>query len=342
MSFNLNNQIAFGFLVIFYLIFTPIFLSSSPIQVSISSPDLSTIANIFVAIGTMFLAIVTWKSVRASEKQVEILNDTFLLSEKAFSRQQILDQIKNLLNPISLEITKELSIIKKMDICDNRFRFIGLVKDITKIKCLDLGSANSFVNIKDEPKWNPHQIYLRENNLELLELLKRREGLLTNCKLRFGSMKSEIFKHTEKIEEIVIKKFDIRSYEEEIGWDSYIPVDYVIFHENNLDGGSINEAPVPMHDFLLILNSLMLADILNPINREKFPFEFDINDYYNVIRPEIFSLIEPTKIENFRDEIRKICDELNNTNGLILKNISEVIEKYIKNYHITSGELLTL
>jgi hypothetical protein len=287
----------------------------------------------------MFLAIVTFKSVKASEKQVEILNNTFLLSEKIFSKEQILDQIKTLLNPLTVEIEREIPLIQKMDICDNTFRFIGLLMSKTKIKCLDLASIRTFVNNKDDPRWSPHLIYLRENNTELLDLLKRREGLITNCKLRFGSMKAEIQKHDDKIEEIVLKKIDIHPYEEETGWNSSISVDYVILHETNPYDGPSSELPVSMHDFLRTLNSLILSDMLSPIDREKFPFEYDIDYCYNLIKSELITIVGTIKITKFQDDIRDICNELTKVDESILENISVEKEKYIKNYHITTEEI---
>lgn len=336
---KLNYQIAFGFLCIFFLIIIPISLSATSVCIPITDGlDLSTIANIFVAIGTMILAIVTFFSVKASEKQVEILNNTFLLSQKHFSKDLILDHMKTLFHPLNFEIEREILFVQKKDICDNHFRFFGLIKDKMNIKCLDLASINTFLNTKNEPKLIPHLIYLKENNPELLDLLKRRQGYITSCKLLFGSMRKEIHKNDEKNEAIILKSSDIHPFEEETGWDSSILVDYVILHQKP-DEGSGSDLPVPIHEFQRSLYSLFLSDILNPINDEKFPFDYDFNYEYNCLKEELLKNIGAIKIAKFRQDVDEICKKISETDCLILENITKVKEEFIKSYHISSGEL---
>ncbi|MEN6294248.1 MAG: hypothetical protein ABFD07_19825, partial [Methanobacterium sp.] len=69
---------------------------------------LSTIANLLVAFGTILLAIYTYKSVKTSEKQLEIL-------QREKEKPQALEQIP-ILNEIQDDLNREIWAILHSDV----------------------------------------------------------------------------------------------------------------------------------------------------------------------------------------------------------------------------------
>jgi hypothetical protein len=99
----------------------------------IFSVGVSTIANIGVAIGTGILAYFTYKSVKASETQVEI-------SKKMVDGPLILENIQTIINPLQSELKNEIEAIESKELAwiipneDGNLYSRPLIFPISKLK----------------------------------------------------------------------------------------------------------------------------------------------------------------------------------------------------------------
>jgi chromosome segregation ATPase len=268
------------------------------------------------------------KSVKAAEKQIEFQDYTF-------SKNQIIDLIKNTLNPIIFEIINEIKLGK-----DNKISYQNkwslFCKNSQEIECLDFYSIEQFSDEKYEiQKYNLSVIGRDEFIIEIPEILEKRQIQLCKCKNSISNLISFINKFENKLYLIINKLPNIEEYPYSDPLDPEDNIlgfsEYVVFYEEN------DLIPLDMWKDLII--SLMVYDVINSVNSIANRFPWYLIDSYDSIKTEFFKNLPDYEITRLKLAITTEVDKLLKIDSELLSQLEKTKKEYRKNFRITSSEI---
>jgi len=297
-------------------------------EYSLYGISLGTIANLLVAFGTILLAVYTYKSVKTSEKQLEIL-------QREKEKPQALEQIP-ILNEIQDDLNREVGVI--------------LFSDVLWIVCDDC--ANSHVAPLIFPVSSRKDFYhfFRQNffgkpilsDKKIPMLIDSIESQLHERYLHYRSLseKMELLekeierKYLEKDFDALISKLTIISLRSKT-------VNPEIIYQISKDKQQIGE--ISQWKLKNIMKSLLISDAFTPVHAGDYRVK---SHGFDLLTAELVTLIWNLSREETIPEISAIVESFNEeltllrkTDQAIIRDIQLFKDIYGEKYILTGNEL---
>lgn len=302
------------------------------------------IANVGVAIGTLFLAAVTWKSVQTTNQtltelknQVDLERKNIEYKQSELEKPQILEQLKNVFNPLKNSLDRELQNLSENVFFWESLRWYEGYKYSPNI------IYSEFFDKPDPSNSLGLIIYnITINNENFLEECHKRHKIINEMFELLNQINNELKKKEiyQKINETLKKHSDyIRHpngcdpFGEQLWREAIQLVDY------SLENG-FSEQIIPLDSYKAIFISTKMVDFLSEkVNPNDSLNQTIIQDSSGLMKEDFkvfFSLSEikecPTKYHQLTKEL-KIVDES------LVNKIKNIRLHYQKKYHLTNEEL---
>jgi len=275
------------------------------------------------------------QSVKASKEEIKISSQVLQLQEFSFSRQQIVELIKSILIPLTLELKEEIELLKKNSICYNNQWSIYCTDDKSS-RYLDFYKMGKlFGPLHESRKDNLSAIRRREEVYPVIDGLEKRQERFDECAAQLANVQSTILKHERQIYAIFDKRRDIgihNHYDDfgnlmgeseylEFRDDEYQPI--VIFLTNLKD----------------LIVSLIIYELFNPILKNDTRFPSEILSYYFNVKGLVYNESLMPAINKYKDTIIWDVKELLNQDLELLRLVESTVLECRKEYGIASDEI---
>jgi hypothetical protein len=301
--------------------------------------NLSTFANIFVAITTGILAFFTYQSVKVSESNIEIANRALALQQLSFTKEQIIDQINNFFIPLDIAIEKEIFCLSKMQIGYRIFE-INSFYSFNKSAYLDFGESIFFDEINADSTQNPITLNLKTDFPIFFELLIQRQKLLQDCKMEIQNFISIYHSYHQQITDYIEKNYPIEQLPYENG-DQTIDIDFIMLDEDLPMDESYNYHHVNLMfpEFSKILQSTLILDIFTSMETINPKSSADLKKIYSQNKDELRKIFNSNEIEYFYKQIKKNSEGLVNIDKKIMGSSNQIKTDYIVQYKLKTKDL---
>lgn len=327
-------KILCGLLILILIILLMILISPYAYPSVPSLNDFATFANILVAIGTIFLAFVTYRSVIASEKQIEISNRLLDLQELSFSKEQMVDILKNTVLPFSEDFIEEIRLIRAGNISDD-YRIIKQFAKSRDFKILDFDYFNRSAekNYSDIWSWVAVISPDYEEFAAIRTLLETRNSQLLKCGKSIGMLKLLFQGHDNDLNQVINKHSNIEKIPKYEDANSEEDFNYsVTFHAEE-------DLSLSLSEWKRLIISLMIYDVFSSIKSDANQINSDLILTYSQIRSEYLNLYPGEEIERLKKEIIIETEELLRIDNDLLSKFKNIVKVYTWKYRIAFEDL---
>lgn len=215
---------------------------------------IAIVVNLAVAFGTILLAYFTYRSVKASEQQVE-------MARKSIEKPRILENITDIIEKVQSDVIGDINCIQKNELVwfvsneRNFYYTCSLVFPISKLKRF----YTDFHEIVSGPGWDANT-QLTNLSISTGTYLSQRYDIYSQINERLISLVKEVRAYLEKNRSVFLESLDSIQIEEEPGQR--------IFSVRKKSGEKI--ATISGEELNIILESLIVSSLFKPL-REKDP-----------------------------------------------------------------------
>jgi len=302
--------------------------------------DISVIADLSVAAGTIVLAIVTYKSVKTSEINAAIAWDALEIQRLSFSKEQVIDQIKTVFDRVISDVTNELRKLKR-----NRIECVFINSDLTMaakdahflhFKPLEL---SLFGSSKFQHQAEPALLSIKQSYPDLYIKLQERHFLLLEIDSTMTSFLSDLDKSEEQITKIIKENVSVDdkpiAFENEYGWVDYIDNEVIYL---DLENGNRDEE-CPVSTFRNMMVAMMIYDRWDPIEKTSVPFLKDVATLFLKLKPELSDIADRERLEELKVTIDAYLKNLCEIDEQIHYSANTIRNDYIIRYSLTADDL---
>jgi len=302
--------------------------------------DISVIADLCVAAGTIVLAFVTYKSVKTSEINAAIARDALELQRLSFSKEQVIDQIKTVFDRVISDVTNDIGKLKR-----NRIECVFINSDLrmaTKdayfphFKPLEL---SLFGSSKFQQQAEPALLSIKQSYPDLYIKLQERHFLLLNIDSTMTSFLSDLDKSEEQITKIIKEKGFVEdrstAVEDEHGWPEYI--DYEVIPLDMGNGNYDEECPVSTFRNMMV--AMMIYDRWDPIEKTSVPFIKYVTTLFLELKPDLSDIADRERLEELKITIDAYLKNLCEIDKQIHYSANTIRNDYIIRYSLTADDL---
>ncbi len=301
--------------------------------------DISVIADLSVAAGTIVLAFVTYRSVKTSEINAAIARDALELQRLSFSKEQVIDQIKTVFDRVISDVTNDLAKLKR-----NRIECVFINSDLgmavtdayfLHFKPLDL---SLFESSKFQRQAEPALLSIKQSYPELYIKLQERHFLLLKVDSTMTSFLSGLDKSEEQITNIIKENVSVddipMAIEDENGWVDYVDNEVIYL---DLENGNYEECSVSTFRNMMI--AMMIYDRWDPIEKTSVPFRKDVATIFLELKTDLSDIADHERVEELKITIDAHLKNLREIDEQIHYSANTIRNDYIIRYSLTAEDL---
>jgi len=300
-----------------------------------------------MAIVTAIMVVFTSFSLRSVNKQLEIQKKQFSFQEITFEKEQILDQMRLVIQPLRRELTFEINKIQSSPV---NFRASNKYDSLK----FPIPNPKTFFIPNEEPE----NITGQEISLHhtILNILKIHPELLINLEERYNiylQIASKIINIEKELEsdaskeqlESLVKRY-CNPQNELINpdYDYWGEVIEIHTYEEEMDGGilvpvSYNYYQVPVSQFIKKIIALLFDEIWNIDQKNVDLVEEEIIRFSSKVRTEFTEMKKDSEIWSLKEEVNDLLIDLQNVDRSLKTTIDNIISEYKEKYHLSAEQL---
>ena len=313
--------------------------------------EINTVANLGVAIGTLAMAVVTavmaWLthlSLKSSKEQLEMQKKQFMNQEMEFAKEQIMDQIMFVINPLREELTFEIKKIQSPPVNFHESNeYQSLVFPIPNSKRFFLAKSNLGELATREV---PLDYIIRDLNKKYPSLraaLEERYRLYLQIASNNAGIENELQSESSKelISKLVGKYRFIQSEPMENDDGEYDTV--YIYGEEIVNGKPIlvpRTIAIPLQPFVDHIIELLYYEIWGIDLQTGGRFDKDIITFSSDIRRDFIEMKRDSEIWRLKGDICGPLAELLRVDKDLITQIDTIVAEYKERYHLSAGRLI--
>jgi hypothetical protein len=288
---------------------------------------IAIVVNLAVAFGTILLAYFTYRSVKASEQQVEI-------ARKSIEKPRILENINDIIENVQSDVAGDINCIQKNELVwfvsneRNFYYTCSLVFPISKLKRF----FTDFHELVSGPGWDANT-QLTNLSISTGTYLSQRYDIYSQINERLISLVKEVRAYLEKNRAIFIRSLDSIHLEENPGQQG--------FGVRIKSGEKI--ADISSNEVNIILESLIISSLFKPLQKNDqrmgfLGFQFFSDDLFSKI-PIILKENPIPQSDGIVFSITEFLQSLLIIDERIIANIEETRRILRDEYILTEKEL---
>lgn len=300
---------------------------------------ISIIAEIGVAIATGVLAYITYLSVKSSKSTLEALKIQVEIARKEFENKQIelekpqiIDQLREVLNPLYIKVDGELNQIEEKSLLWKSQAF---------------GKPSQFFQLKPSAEFYFEAEITSRRGLKILEISITFPTFRDLCQKRYNIhiSISDLFKKIyqeintpdfdAKIGELIYKK----NQSHDVFTDQGICIDYVItLSDFDEYGAPAKYYDISVNIFQKTIVNMRIAELLGQrvISRDDTE-QLIISEYYSY-RTDLEVLLKPETFDKYSKSFHSLIEELKTLDIQLRNDITKIKMEYREKYHLSDNE----
>lgn len=316
--------------------------------------EIDTVANLSVAIGTLAMAFVTavmarltHLSLKSSKEQLEMQKKQFMNQELEFAKEQVMDQIMFIINPLREELTFESKKIQSPPVNLHKSNeYQSLEFPLTTSKRFFLAKSNLGELTTREV---PLDYIIRDLSKKYPSLgaaLEERHRLYLQIFSKIadieGELQSELSK--ELLDKLVKKYLFTQSEPMEYG-DMEYDMAYIETYKDEIVNGELIQVPTEVYPIpvcMLIdrIAELLRYEIWDVDVRTVNHFDKDIVAYSLEIRRDFIEMKRDSEIWQLKEDVSDLLAELLRVDKDLITQIDTIVAGYKERYHLSAGQLI--
>jgi len=314
--------------------------------------EIDTVANLGVAIGTLAMAFVTaimaWLthlSLKSSKEQLDMQKKQFMNQELEFAKEQVMDQIMFVINPLREELTFEIKKIQFPPVDFHKSNeYQSLEFPFTTSKRFFLAKSNlGELTMREVPL----DYIIRDQNKRYPSLgavLEERHRLYLQISSNNADIENELqSESSEELLSALVEKYWFTQTE----WMESEEREYAtayIFEEEVVNGKTIQVSPdvyaIPVHIFVDRITELLYYEIWDIDIRTVDCFDKDIVAYSSGIRRDFLEMKRDSGIWRSKEDVPDLLAELLRVDKGLITQIDAIVAEHKEIYRLSAGQLV--
>ncbi len=316
--------------------------------------EIDTVANLGVAIGTLAMAFVTaimaWLthlSLKSSKEQLEMQKKQFMNQDLEFAKEQAMDQIVFIINPLREELIFEIKKIQSPPVNfhkSNEYQSLEFPHTTSKRFFLTKSNLGELTT-----REVPLDYIIRDLNKRYPSLgtaLEERHRLYLQISSNNADIENELQSESSKelLNELVEKYWFTQTewMEDE---DREYATAYIDEYEDKIVNGKTLQVStgiyaIPVHTFIDRIIELLYYEIWDIDIRTVDCFDKDIVVYSSDIRRDSLEMKRDSEIWRSKENVPGLLAELLRVDKDLITQIDTIVAEYKERYHLSAGQLI--